>query len=223
MSLPNNKITPPHIYFNLTDSPTHPLYKIILINEIQLFHLTNLQQWLPPSGESCSGQCLCWMGGITSWNPFFWLAVFPMDPPLRNNSSNPSTNIARISKYILITFGGFLQIRSFLCYVFFVGGSYHPIPIVFSKAKGACVWDPEGNKYLDFLSAYSAVNQVTTNQKINHLYSYYSIYPWFLFFFMLLIKISGWVMIFFFVWDGVGTLSSQSSQSFGGASGTPHA
>lgn len=39
--------------------------------------------------------------------------------------------------------------------------SYHPIPIVFSQAKGSFVWDPEGNKYLDFLSAYSAVNQVT--------------------------------------------------------------
>ncbi|RYR29863.1 hypothetical protein Ahy_B01g054443 [Arachis hypogaea] len=37
---------------------------------------------------------------------------------------------------------------------------YHPIPIVFSQAKGVAVWDPEGNKYLDFLSAYSAVNQV---------------------------------------------------------------
>lgn len=40
--------------------------------------------------------------------------------------------------------------------------SYHPVPIVFSQAKGSTVWDPEGNKYLDFLSAYSAVNQVTT-------------------------------------------------------------
>ncbi|RYR34293.1 hypothetical protein Ahy_A10g049077 [Arachis hypogaea] len=37
---------------------------------------------------------------------------------------------------------------------------YHPIPIVFSQAKGVAVWDPEGNKYLDFLSAYSAVNQL---------------------------------------------------------------
>ncbi|XP_031132182.1 ornithine aminotransferase, mitochondrial [Ipomoea triloba] len=37
--------------------------------------------------------------------------------------------------------------------------NYHPIPIVFSRAKGSTVWDPEGNMYLDFLSAYSAVNQ----------------------------------------------------------------
>jgi acetylornithine/succinyldiaminopimelate/putrescine aminotransferase len=38
--------------------------------------------------------------------------------------------------------------------------SYHPVPIVFSEAKGSSVWDPEGNRYLDFLAAYSAVNQV---------------------------------------------------------------
>jgi len=41
----------------------------------------------------------------------------------------------------------------------FGANNYHPIPIVFSKAKGAEVWDVEGKKYLDFLSAYSAVNQ----------------------------------------------------------------
>ncbi|KAJ8449930.1 hypothetical protein Cgig2_029292 [Carnegiea gigantea] len=37
--------------------------------------------------------------------------------------------------------------------------NYHPIPMVFSQARGSTIWDPEGNKYLDFLSAYSAVNQ----------------------------------------------------------------
>lgn len=37
--------------------------------------------------------------------------------------------------------------------------NYHPLPVVFHKAKGAHVWDPEGKEYLDFLSAYSAVNQ----------------------------------------------------------------
>ncbi|XP_062104258.1 probable cadmium/zinc-transporting ATPase HMA1, chloroplastic [Humulus lupulus] len=36
---------------------------------------------------------------------------------------------------------------------------YHPIPVVFFEAKGSCIWDPEGKWYLDFLSAYSAVNQ----------------------------------------------------------------
>jgi ornithine--oxo-acid transaminase len=37
--------------------------------------------------------------------------------------------------------------------------NYHPLPVVFSRASGVHVWDPEGVKYLDFLSAYSAVNQ----------------------------------------------------------------
>ena len=37
--------------------------------------------------------------------------------------------------------------------------NYHPLPVVLSKGKGVHVWDPEGNRYFDFLSAYSAVNQ----------------------------------------------------------------
>lgn len=37
--------------------------------------------------------------------------------------------------------------------------NYHPIPVVIAKGKGAVVWDAEGRKYFDFLSAYSAVNQ----------------------------------------------------------------
>ncbi|KAI0750369.1 ornithine aminotransferase [Irpex lacteus] len=37
--------------------------------------------------------------------------------------------------------------------------NYHPLPVVFESAKGAKVWDPEGNEYIDMLSAYSAVNQ----------------------------------------------------------------
>lgn len=37
--------------------------------------------------------------------------------------------------------------------------NYHPLPIVFARAQGTKVWDPEGKEYLDFLSAYSAVNQ----------------------------------------------------------------
>ncbi|HDJ24207.1 MAG TPA: ornithine--oxo-acid transaminase [Candidatus Aminicenantes bacterium] len=37
--------------------------------------------------------------------------------------------------------------------------NYHPLDVVITKAKGIWVWDVEGNKYLDFLSAYSAVNQ----------------------------------------------------------------
>jgi ornithine--oxo-acid transaminase len=37
--------------------------------------------------------------------------------------------------------------------------NYHPLPVVISQAEGVWVHDPEGRRYLDFLSAYSAVNQ----------------------------------------------------------------
>ncbi|KAL8338432.1 hypothetical protein RB601_006381 [Gaeumannomyces tritici] len=37
--------------------------------------------------------------------------------------------------------------------------NYHPMPVVFARAQGVNVWDPEGKHYLDLLSAYSAVNQ----------------------------------------------------------------
>jgi len=37
--------------------------------------------------------------------------------------------------------------------------NYHPLPVVLAKGDGVFVWDVEGNKYYDFLSAYSAVNQ----------------------------------------------------------------
>ncbi|MGN6266057.1 MAG: ornithine--oxo-acid transaminase [Ginsengibacter sp.] len=37
--------------------------------------------------------------------------------------------------------------------------NYHPLPIVLKEGKGVFVWDVEGKKYFDFLSAYSAVNQ----------------------------------------------------------------
>ena len=36
---------------------------------------------------------------------------------------------------------------------------YHPLPVVLAKGKGVFLWDVEGKKYYDFLSAYSAVNQ----------------------------------------------------------------
>src|SRR5215216_1133382 len=37
--------------------------------------------------------------------------------------------------------------------------NYHPLDVVVSRAEGVWVWDVEGRKYLDFLAAYSAVNQ----------------------------------------------------------------
>lgn len=44
--------------------------------------------------------------------------------------------------------------------------NYHPLPIVIAKAEGVWVEDPEGNKYMDMLSAYSAVNQGHRHPKI---------------------------------------------------------
>ena len=44
--------------------------------------------------------------------------------------------------------------------------NYHPLPVVLNKGKGVYVWDVEGNKYYDFLSAYSAVNQGHCHPKI---------------------------------------------------------
>ena len=44
--------------------------------------------------------------------------------------------------------------------------NYHPIPVVISKAEGVWVWDPEGRKYMDCLSSYSAVNQGHRHPKI---------------------------------------------------------
>ena len=37
--------------------------------------------------------------------------------------------------------------------------NYKPIPVVLSKGEGIYLWDVDGKKYFDFLSAYSAVNQ----------------------------------------------------------------
>ncbi len=44
--------------------------------------------------------------------------------------------------------------------------NYHPLPIVISKAEGVWVEDPEGTRYMDMLSAYSAVNQGHRHPKI---------------------------------------------------------
>lgn len=44
--------------------------------------------------------------------------------------------------------------------------NYHPLPVVLSKGEGVFVWDVEGKRYYDFLSAYSAVNQGHCHPKI---------------------------------------------------------
>ena len=44
--------------------------------------------------------------------------------------------------------------------------NYHPLPVVLAKGEGVYLWDVEGKKYFDFLSAYSAVNQGHCHPKI---------------------------------------------------------
>lgn len=44
--------------------------------------------------------------------------------------------------------------------------NYHPLPVVLSKGLGVYVWDVEGKKYFDFLSAYSAINQGHCHPKL---------------------------------------------------------
>ena len=44
--------------------------------------------------------------------------------------------------------------------------NYHPLPVVLEKGEGVFLWDVEGKRYYDFLSAYSAVNQGHCHPKI---------------------------------------------------------
>lgn len=44
--------------------------------------------------------------------------------------------------------------------------NYHPLPVVLSRGEGCLVWDVEGKRYFDFLSAYSAVNQGHCHPKL---------------------------------------------------------
>lgn len=44
--------------------------------------------------------------------------------------------------------------------------NYHPLPVALCRAQGVYMWDMEGKRYYDFLSAYSAVNQGHCHPKI---------------------------------------------------------
>ncbi|MFR2510574.1 aminotransferase class III-fold pyridoxal phosphate-dependent enzyme, partial [Odoribacter laneus] len=44
--------------------------------------------------------------------------------------------------------------------------NYHPLPVVLERGEGIFVWDTDGKRYFDFLSAYSAVNQGHCHPKI---------------------------------------------------------
>ena len=44
--------------------------------------------------------------------------------------------------------------------------NYHPLPVVIARAEGCWVWATEGKQYMDFLAAYSAVNQGHCHPKV---------------------------------------------------------
>ena len=44
--------------------------------------------------------------------------------------------------------------------------NYHPLDVVIERAEGIWVWDVDGNKYMDFLAAYGAVNQGHNHPRI---------------------------------------------------------
>jgi ornithine--oxo-acid transaminase len=46
--------------------------------------------------------------------------------------------------------------------------NYHPLPVVLKEGNGVFLWDVEGKRYYDFLSAYSAMNQGHCHPKIIH-------------------------------------------------------
>lgn len=48
----------------------------------------------------------------------------------------------------------------------YLAHNYHPLPVVLTRAEGVWLWDADGNKYLDFLSAYSAVSAGHLNKRI---------------------------------------------------------
>ena len=56
-----------------------------------------------------------------------------------------------------------LSIDRYFCYG---AHNYHPLPVVLERGEGIYVWDTDGKKYFDFLSAYSAVNQGHCHPKI---------------------------------------------------------
>ena len=58
-----------------------------------------------------------------------------------------------------LTYGNVSSVKSIELEESYGAHNYHPLPVVIAKGEGPLVWDPEGNQYYDFLSAYSAINQ----------------------------------------------------------------
>jgi ornithine--oxo-acid transaminase len=79
----------------------------------------------------------------------------------KSSAASPKTGVATINSYHTSSSKQALDWEHE-----YAAHNYHPLPMVFAKAKGVHVWDPEGKQYLDFLSAYSAVNQGHCHPKI---------------------------------------------------------
>jgi acetylornithine/succinyldiaminopimelate/putrescine aminotransferase len=54
--------------------------------------------------------------------------------------------------------------------------NYHPLPVVLSRGEGVHMWDVDGKQYMDFLSAYSAVNQGHCHPRITKVLKYDILY-----------------------------------------------
>ncbi|WYZ40039.1 hypothetical protein EsH8_IV_000380 [Colletotrichum jinshuiense] len=74
--------------------------------------------------------------------------------PHANGGAPQSNGVAVDSRYHASSTDGAIKTENE-----YAAHNYHPLPVVFARASGVHVWDPEGKEYLDFLSAYSAVNQ----------------------------------------------------------------
>lgn len=85
---------------------------------------------------------------------------------IRTNLLRFSTNKLKISKILKMSTANLSSKQTVEYEQKYSAHNYHPLPVVFHKASGAHVWDPEGKEYLDFLSAYSAVNQGHCHPKI---------------------------------------------------------
>ncbi|PYI03712.1 L-ornithine aminotransferase Car2 [Aspergillus sclerotiicarbonarius CBS 121057] len=80
---------------------------------------------------------------------------------MASNGTNGTNGVNGVSSYHAATTQEAIQAEKV-----FAAHNYHPLPVVFARAQGTTVWDPEGRQYLDFLSAYSAVNQGHCHPKL---------------------------------------------------------
>lgn len=96
------------------------------------------------------------------------MAPIAIDPLQQNGHSTDSTLNAKAASFTpsQSTYHASTSKQAMDAESSYAAHNYHPLPIVFARAQGCSVWDPEGKQYLDFLSAYSAVNQGHCHPKL---------------------------------------------------------